>query len=47
MVSGAKEKETVCVFGELLDSPFYMFNLLFKENLPLLFIIEEIVLKLM
>ncbi|CAD8181441.1 unnamed protein product [Paramecium octaurelia] len=47
MVSGAKEQQTVCVFGELLDSSFYMFNLLFKEDLPLLFIIEEIIMKLM
>ncbi|CAD8097719.1 unnamed protein product [Paramecium sonneborni] len=47
LVSGAREQETVCVFAELLDSPFYMFNLLFKEDLPLLFIMEEIIMNLM
>ncbi|CAD8176716.1 unnamed protein product [Paramecium pentaurelia] len=46
MVSGVKEQETVCVFAELLDSSFYMFNLLFKDDLPLLFIMEEIIMNL-
>ncbi|CAK86518.1 unnamed protein product (macronuclear) [Paramecium tetraurelia] len=46
MVSGVQEKETVCVFAELLDSSFYMFNLLFQDDLPLLFIMEEIIMKL-
>lgn len=44
MVSGANELETCNMLCVLFNSPFYLLNLLFKNDLPLLFILEEIIL---